>query len=149
MASLPVQRIAGPPGAALFGLDLGSDAAIRRFASGGVVERPTAFPMRGGRWGLMGEAGPEAILPLQRLANGRLGVEATVNQVGGPAGAGASYVINVDARGASDPAEVEAAGYRGAQRALAEQMPGIVRATSQLAHARTVNDWQRRGGRFR
>jgi phage-related minor tail protein len=33
------------------------------FARGGVVRGPTAFPMRGG-FGLMGEAGPEAILPL-------------------------------------------------------------------------------------
>ncbi len=45
------------------------------FASGGVVDRPTAFPMRGGT-GLMGEAGPEAILPLSRGADGRLGVRA-------------------------------------------------------------------------
>lgn len=43
------------------------------FAKGGVVERPTAFPMRGGA-GLMGEAGPEAIMPLTRGADGRLGV---------------------------------------------------------------------------
>ena len=74
-----------------------------------------------------------------------------------PAGAGQpfrgdalpTYSILVDARGAADPAEVEAAGYRGAQRALAEQLPGIVKATTQMAHARTVNDWHRRGGRFR
>lgn len=48
---------------------------IRAFASGGVVGAPTLFPMRGGL-GLMGEAGPEAILPLQRGADGRLGVAA-------------------------------------------------------------------------
>jgi phage-related minor tail protein len=33
------------------------------------------FPMRGGR-GLMGEAGPEAIMPLARGPDGRLGVQA-------------------------------------------------------------------------
>ncbi|MDD2869102.1 phage tail tape measure protein [Neomegalonema sp.] len=48
---------------------------IRAFASGGVVGAPTLFPMRSGL-GLMGEAGPEAIMPLQRGADGRLGVAA-------------------------------------------------------------------------
>jgi phage-related minor tail protein len=45
------------------------------FAQGGVVAAPTYFPMRGGV-GLAGEAGPEAILPLQRGSDGRLGVAA-------------------------------------------------------------------------
>jgi phage-related minor tail protein len=45
------------------------------FASGGVVSAPTYFPA-GGRLGLMGEAGAEAILPLKRGADGRLGVSA-------------------------------------------------------------------------
>lgn len=44
------------------------------FARGGVVNRPTLFPMANGA-GLMGEAGPEAVMPLRRGANGRLGVE--------------------------------------------------------------------------
>ena len=43
------------------------------FAKGGVVSGPVAFPMRGGT-GLMGEAGPEAIMPLSRGADGKLGV---------------------------------------------------------------------------
>ena len=43
------------------------------FASGGIVAGPTLFPMRGGQ-GLMGEAGPEAIMPLARGADGKLGV---------------------------------------------------------------------------
>ncbi|TCP61928.1 lambda family phage tail tape measure protein [Rhodovulum bhavnagarense] len=46
---------------------------VMPFADGGVVRRATYFPMRGGS-GLMGEAGPEAILPLARGADGRLGV---------------------------------------------------------------------------
>jgi hypothetical protein len=45
------------------------------FASGGIVERPSIFGMRDGV-GLMGEAGPEAILPLSRGSDGRLGVQA-------------------------------------------------------------------------
>lgn len=44
------------------------------FANGGIVGQATYFPMRGAT-GLMGEAGPEAILPLSRGADGRLGVK--------------------------------------------------------------------------
>jgi len=53
------------------------------FASGGVVSSPTYFPMGGGM-GLMGEAGAEAILPLSRGSDGRLGVAAPGGRGGGP-----------------------------------------------------------------
>lgn len=43
------------------------------FASGGVISAPSYFPMSGGL-GLAGEAGPEAIVPLSRGSDGRLGV---------------------------------------------------------------------------
>lgn len=46
---------------------------VMPFANGGVVTGPVNFPMRGGM-GLMGEAGPEAIMPLARGADGKLGV---------------------------------------------------------------------------
>lgn len=46
------------------------------FARGGLVTAPTIFPMANGM-GLMGEAGPEAVMPLQRTTDGRLGVAAT------------------------------------------------------------------------
>ena len=49
---------------------------VQRFAKGGVVGEPTTFGMAGNRIGLMGEAGPEAIMPLKRLPSGRLGIEA-------------------------------------------------------------------------
>jgi len=42
-----------------------------------VVDRPTPFALPGGKTGLMGEAGPEAIIPLARGAGGKLGVRAT------------------------------------------------------------------------
>ena len=48
---------------------------VMPFAKGGVVAQPTTFGMRHGS-GLMGEAGPEAIMPLTRGADGRLGVQA-------------------------------------------------------------------------
>ena len=50
-----------------------SQGRVTPFAKGGVVSSPTTFPMRGGT-GLMGEAGPEAIMPLKRGADGSLGV---------------------------------------------------------------------------
>ncbi|WP_428481602.1 phage tail tape measure protein [Pyruvatibacter mobilis] len=61
---------------------------VRPFARGGVVSGPTAFPLTGGM-GLMGEAGPEAILPLSRGADGRLGVSA------GAGPAPISVIVNV------------------------------------------------------
>ena len=50
-----------------------SSGRVRAFANGGIVDRATTFPMQNGV-GLMGEAGPEAILPLSRGADGKLGV---------------------------------------------------------------------------
>lgn len=50
-----------------------SQGRVMPFATGGVVSGPVSFPMRGGR-GLMGEAGPEAIMPLSRGPDGKLGV---------------------------------------------------------------------------
>ncbi|MBC7740229.1 MAG: phage tail tape measure protein [Candidatus Saccharibacteria bacterium] len=52
-----------------------SQGQVMPFAKGGVVAQPTSFGMRNGT-GLMGEAGPEAIMPLTRGADGRLGVQA-------------------------------------------------------------------------
>lgn len=43
------------------------------FADGGVIGTPSYFPMQGGL-GLAGEAGPEAIMPLARGSDGKLGV---------------------------------------------------------------------------
>jgi phage-related minor tail protein len=51
--------------------------AIKPFAAGGVIGTPTYFPLTQGGIGLAGEAGPEAILPLARGADGRLGVAAS------------------------------------------------------------------------
>ena len=63
---------------------------VTPFASGGVVAAPTYFPMAR-TTGLMGEAGAEAILPLRRGADGRLGVAA-----GG--GSPVNVVFNVTAQ---------------------------------------------------
>lgn len=61
---------------------------VTPFASGGVVAAPTYFPL-GRDLGLMGERGAEAILPLQRGPDGRLGVQA------GGAARPASVTVNI------------------------------------------------------
>lgn len=54
---------------------------VFKYAQGGVVTRPTYFPMSQGT-GLMAEAGtPEAVVPLTRTSNGDLGVQAIPNNV--------------------------------------------------------------------
>jgi len=66
------------------------------YAKGGIVNKPTLFQYASGgsgNFGLMGEAGPEAILPLRRGRNGKLGVES--------AGGIGDIVVNVDASGSS------------------------------------------------
>jgi TP901 family phage tail tape measure protein len=65
------------------------DGNMRRFAGGGVVNRYTEFNTRDGRRNSMAENGPEAIMPLQRTADGRLGV------VGMGGGANNNFNINV------------------------------------------------------
>ncbi|MGV8996405.1 MAG: phage tail tape measure protein [Parvibaculaceae bacterium] len=69
-----------------------SGGRVKPFAKGGVVSSPMLFPLQGGM-GLAGEAGAEAIMPLQRGADGRLGVAS--------AGSGAGNIVfNVTARDA-------------------------------------------------
>jgi phage-related minor tail protein len=48
--------------------------AIKPFAAGGVIGTPSYFPLSSGGLGLAGEAGPEAIVPLARGADGNLGI---------------------------------------------------------------------------
>lgn len=67
------------------------------YAKGGLVTKPTLFQYRQGgvgNYGLMGEAGTEAIMPLRRGANGKLGVEASGGGV-------SNVVVNVDASGSN------------------------------------------------
>jgi lambda family phage tail tape measure protein/TP901 family phage tail tape measure protein len=76
-----------------FGLAKGgviTQNGIQAFARGGIVDKPMLFPFAKGI-GLMGEAGPEAIMPLRRGRDGNLGV------AGG--GGTTNVVVNVDAGG--------------------------------------------------
>lgn len=91
-----VQSITGPI-KSIYGVDIAPNQVPKEyyFAMGGIVNRKTAFPMDEGI-GYAGEAGPEAILPLQRGANGELGVQAveTAGDIN------INFTINaVDARG--------------------------------------------------
>ncbi len=88
-----------------------SQGRVMPFAKGGVVSRATAFPMRGGT-GLMGEAGPEAIMPLARGPDGRLGVQ---TQGGAPA---PSVTITVNTP--------DAAGFRRSQGQIAAEMSRLL-----------------------
>ncbi len=59
------------------------------FAKGGVISSPISFPMQGGATGIAGERGAEAIMPLARGPDGRLGVKA------GGGGGNVSVTFNV------------------------------------------------------
>jgi len=88
-----------------------SQGRVMPFAQGGVVSSPVSFPMRGGT-GLMGEAGPEAIMPLTRGSDGRLGVKSS----GG--GRAMNVVFNV-----STP---DVAGFQRSQSQIAAQMQRLL-----------------------
>ena len=87
-SSMPIGNFTPSANGNIFGRN-----GIQKFAMGGVVNKPTIFPFANGT-GLMGEAGPEAIMPLQRAANGKLGVIAS-------GGGSTNVTVNVDANGTS------------------------------------------------
>ncbi|WP_170770528.1 phage tail tape measure protein [Ruegeria lacuscaerulensis] len=84
-----------------------SQGRVMPFANGGVITGPTTFPMRGAT-GLMGEAGPEAIMPLARGPDGKLGVRTS----GG--GGAVNVVMNI-----TTP---DVQGFRRSQSQIAAQM---------------------------
>jgi len=76
-----------------FGGGGGGAAAVAQalpipFAKGGVIQTPVGFPLGRGNFGVAGENGAEAILPLGRSRDGRLGV---VSQ----GGTGVSVTVNI------------------------------------------------------
>jgi lambda family phage tail tape measure protein len=107
--------------------------SIIPYAKGGtftnsVVSKPTLFKFANGgttRTGLMGEAGPEAIMPLKRGPDGKLGVS-------GGGSAPVNVTVNVDASGNSQVAGDQ---NQGAQ---------LGRAVSQAVQAELIK--QRRPG---
>ncbi len=97
-----------------FGGVLGGIGSIVPFAKGGVVSSPTYFGMGGGALGLTGEAGAEAILPLARGADGRLGVAS-----GGNGAKPVQVVFNM-----TSP---DAASFRKSEAQLSAMLAGAVR----------------------
>ena len=103
------------------------DQGLKKFAKGGIVTQPRLFKYGSGgagNFGLMGEAGAEAILPLKRGRSGNLGVEAS--------GSGTNVVVNVDASGSSVQGDTSSA------EQLGSLIAGVVQAT--------IIDEQRAGG---
>lgn len=100
------------------------DQGVQKFANGGVVSQPTYFNM-----GLMGEAGPEAIMPLKRGRDGKLGVAANDN------GGAVTVVQNFS---------FSANGDESVKKIIAQEAPKI----AQLAQ-RVIIDNRRRGGATR
>jgi hypothetical protein len=104
-----------------------SNGNVVPFANGGVVGSPTTFPMAGGKTGLMGEAGPEAIMPLKRGKDGKLGVAAD---------GGGTVVVN-------NHFNISANGDDSVKRIVRQQIPQIAEATKAA-----VVDAKRRGGSY-
>jgi lambda family phage tail tape measure protein len=97
------------------------------YAKGGIVKKPTMFAYANGgagNFGLMGEAGPEAILPLSRGPSGKLGVQASGMTIG-------DINVNVDASGSSVEGDAEksnrlgrAIGFAVQQELVKQKRPG-------------------------
>jgi hypothetical protein len=106
-----------------------SGGNIVPYASGGVVSAPTMFPMSGGKTGLMGEAGPEAIMPLKRGKNGKLGVQAD--------GGSGDVIIHQNFN-------FTANGDESVKKIIAQQAPAIANMTK-----KQILDDRRRGGQMK
>lgn len=106
-----------------------SNGQLVPYASGGVVSAPTMFPMSGGKTGLMGEAGPEAIMPLKRGKNGKLGVQAD--------GGSGDVIIHQNFN-------FTANGDESVKQIIAQQAPAIANMTKNQ-----ILDDRRRGGQMK
>ena len=117
----PVDGATAPNGKPYFGPAFAKGGVFAKnrivpYAKGGIVNKPTLFQYANGgsgRFGLMGEAGPEAIMPLRRGRNGKLGVEAS--------GGISNVVVNVDASGSSVEGDSEQASQLGKMLGAAVQ----------------------------
>ena len=107
----------------------GNGSGISTFANGGmftnsIVKSPTLFKFADGgalRSGVMGEAGPEAVMPLTRASDGRLGVDASgLDSAGNKVEVGQ---INITVENKGDQLSPAA------QKQIAGQVRGIVLAT--------------------
>ena len=105
-----------------------SSGKLVPMAKGGIVNSPTIFPMAKGL-GLMGEAGPEAVMPLSRGPSGELGVKADASS--------APVIINVLDRGDLEQVTYEAMA----------KYPGSKIVTNHVMRTRTERSSMAFGGR--
>lgn len=93
-----------------------SSSGVTPFAKGGVVSSPTMFSYGGGKTGVMGEAGDEAVMPLKRGKDGKLGVASS--------GGGGGTVVN-------QYYNFNALGDESVQRIIDKNIPRISQAGAQ------------------
>ncbi|MDD1002439.1 phage tail tape measure protein [Pseudomonas sp. TNT2022 ID642] len=118
-------------------------SGVQMFANGGaftnsIVSAPTAFGMAGGGAGVMGEAGPEAIMPLTRTSSGKLGVIA--------AGGGSGTSISINAPVTVMTQDRSSEGMQIDQQALSKNLQSQMRAVAEKAVA---DSWCPGGTSFR
>ncbi|WP_439821405.1 phage tail tape measure protein [Pseudomonas sp. HLG18] len=118
-------------------------SGVQMFANGGaftnsIVSTPTAFGMAGGQSGVMGEAGPEAIMPLTRTSSGKLGVIA--------AGGGSGTAISISAPVTVVTEDRSSEGMQIDQQALSKNLQTQMRAVAERVVA---DSWQPGGASFR
>ncbi|MHB2060321.1 phage tail tape measure protein [Pseudomonas monsensis] len=118
-------------------------SGVQMFANGGaftnsIVSTPTAFGMAGGRAGVMGEAGPEAIMPLTRTSSGKLGVLA--------AGGGSGTAISISAPVTVVTQDRGSEGMQIDQQALSRNLQTQMQTVAEKAVA---DSWRPGGTSFR
>lgn len=118
-------------------------SGVQMFANGGaftnsIVSTPTAFGIAGGGAGVMGEAGPEAIMPLTRTSSGKLGVIA--------AGGGSGTSISINAPVTVMTQDRSSEGMQIDQQALSKNLQSQMRAVAEKAVA---DSWYPGGTSFR
>lgn len=118
-------------------------SGVQMFANGGaftnnIVSTPTAFGMAGGRAGVMGESGPEAIMPLTRTSSGKLGVLA--------AGGGSGTAISINAPVTVVTQDRGSEGMQIDQQALSRNLQSQMQAVAEKAVA---DSWRAGGTSFR
>jgi len=103
--------------------------SIQYYANGDIFNKPTAFRHAGGL-GVMGEAGPEAVMPLTRGPNGKLGVQVFGNQQSSQSAGVVNQVqIDVHISNEGTSTDVQTSSRDGKQ--LADSLKAVVLQTLQ------------------
>lgn len=126
--------IFGAPTAAQ-GLVLEGRAWAKPMAQGGIYAHAQYVPMANGGSALVGEAGPEAAVPLVRLPSGNLGVRSA-----GAGGGGSVFNINITTEGSSGNAAADAA--------FAEKMGKTIQANLRALMLEEMRRQQQPGGQL-